>query len=659
MTHPNISAKIPKKTIFYSVLLSIFFSSGVGFLCYTEALPLYYIDNFLYDSYLRHQSSGVISDKVVVIDVDERSINSIGQWPWPRYRIAELIEKLGEMQPSAIGIDIVFPEPDRTSPATLKRSFENDFNLNVSFTGIPDHLIDNDMLLGHALSKTQSIGATYFYFDAQESYESCLEPPLLIEDKLDLLDLYQATKALCSTYVINNQTEHNGFINSMLDKDGLMRQTLMAVEYNGQYHPNLSLAALMHSLKIDYAEIVKGKYGPVLKVGPYDVPITKDGFAFLHFHAPAFQPNTLSAIDIIEETIAAEDVQGKIVFIGTSAIGLGDIVATPVDKIFPGVQTYSLMVDNILQSANLYKPDWTNIAIFLSCMITGLLMVLLFARSRGPVTLFLGTVAISLILLLSALFFVTVEKVFLSPGSPMLVAVGLFTLFSTIRFAVEKKAAYMWYQQVSNVQQVTIESMATVAETRDPETGAHIRRTQHYVKAIAEHLLKKGLFKAIVTLEYIEMLFLSAPLHDIGKVGVPDYILLKPGKLTADEYEEMKKHTEYGRKTLHSSMKKIEGDNFLEIAGEIAYTHHEKWDGTGYPQGLIGANIPLSGRLMAVADVYDALTSKRCYKNPFSHEEAKRIMIEGQNTYFDPTVLGAFLEIEDSIIDIGARLKDE
>src|SRR3569833_3117022 len=177
----------------------------------------------------------------------------------------------------------------------------------------------------------------------------------------------------------------------------------------------------------------------------------------------------------------------------------------------------------------------------------------------------------------------------------------------------------LWLRQLQNARQVTIESMASVAETRDPETGAHIKRTQHYVKAIAEELRRSGLHAETLTDEYIDLLFLSAPLHDIGKVGVPDHILLKPDRLTPDEFEIMKQHAEFGRKIILSSSKNIEGNNFLALAGEIAASHHEKWDGSGYPLGLAGEAVPLSGRIMATADVYDALISRRCYKEPFSH----------------------------------------
>ena len=213
-------------------------------------------------------------------------------------------------------------------------------------------------------------------------------------------------------------------------------------------------------------------------------------------------------------------------------------------------------------------------------------------------------------------------------------------------------------RELALTQDVTIYAMASLAETRDPETGGHIRRTQNYVRILSEHIRKSPKFSTQLDLVTVNLLHKSAPLHDAGKVGVPDAILLKPGKLTEVEFEEMKKHTTYGRDTLASAEEMLGTNSFLRLAKEIAYTHHEKWDGTGYPQGLKDDAIPLSGRLMAVADVYDALISKRLYKPPFPHPKAVSIMAEGSGAHFDPELIKAFLEIEDEFRRIALEFAD-
>lgn len=213
-------------------------------------------------------------------------------------------------------------------------------------------------------------------------------------------------------------------------------------------------------------------------------------------------------------------------------------------------------------------------------------------------------------------------------------------------------------KELALTQDVTIYAMASLAETRDPETGGHIRRTQNYVLALAEHIRKRPKYKEELDPSTVNILHKSAPLHDVGKVGVPDSILLKPGRLTEEEFEEMKKHTIHGRDTLKGAENMLGSNSFLRIAREIAYSHHEKWDGTGYPEGLKGEDIPLSGRLMAIADVYDALISKRVYKEPFPHKKAVAILSEGGGTQFDPDLIEAFLEIEDDFRRIALEFAD-
>mgnify|MGYP001590038918 CR=1 FL=1 len=213
-------------------------------------------------------------------------------------------------------------------------------------------------------------------------------------------------------------------------------------------------------------------------------------------------------------------------------------------------------------------------------------------------------------------------------------------------------------REVQLTQAVMIESLATLAEYRDPETGGHIKRTQNYVKALAVKLKGHPRFRDLLDEETIELLYLSAPLHDMGKVGVRDHILLKPGRLEDAEFTEMKKHTLFGEEALRITEQKLGQSTFLRHAREIAGSHQEKWDGSGYPRGLTGEVIPVSGRLMALADVYDALISKRAYKPPFPHAKAVQIIQEGRGTHFDPDVVDAFLALEDTFRNIALTFAD-
>ena len=254
------------------------------------------------------------------------------------------------------------------------------------------------------------------------------------------------------------------------------------------------------------------------------------------------------------------------------------------------------------------------------------------------------------------------------PISPPIVLARVethLTLKRARQFLQDRNAyleAEVWRRsrEVMAIQEVTIMAMASLAETRDNATGNHIRRTQHYVRALAQHLRHHPRFAAALNDETIELLFKSAPLHDIGKVGIPDRILLKPGRLTPDEFEIMKTHAALGRDAIAAAERCLDTpDSFLRFAREIAYSHQEKWDGSGYPEGLWGEQIPLSARLMVVADVYDALISRRIYKPALPHEQAVAMIREGRDQHFDPDIVDAFLECAEQFRTIAARFADD
>lgn len=214
-------------------------------------------------------------------------------------------------------------------------------------------------------------------------------------------------------------------------------------------------------------------------------------------------------------------------------------------------------------------------------------------------------------------------------------------------------------KELQLTQEATITSLASLAEVRDPETGEHIERTRLYVRALANHLKNHPRFRESLDEKTIHLLYNSAPLHDIGKVGIPDAILLKPGRHSDDEFEFMKKHASLGAVALTGAIKKLGFDSFLNIALEIAEGHHERWNGTGYPKGLKGDDIPVSARLMALADVYDALISKRVYKPAFSHDKARELIVTDRGEHFDPDIVDAFLEIEEEFKAIAAQYPDK
>ena len=200
--------------------------------------------------------------------------------------------------------------------------------------------------------------------------------------------------------------------------------------------------------------------------------------------------------------------------------------------------------------------------------------------------------------------------------------------------------------------ELSIFSLAKLAESRDPETGVHLERMREYCQVLAACLATTEKYRVEMSGDYVELIYLTSPLHDIGKVGVPDTVLLKPGQLTREEFEIMKTHTEIGAETLNALVDISPDAKYLRMARDIAWSHHERFDGSGYPRGLNGHQIPLCGRIVAVADVYDALTTRRVYKPAYLHEQARDIILEGSGSHFDPDVVQAFLDAEDEIIRI-------
>lgn len=214
-------------------------------------------------------------------------------------------------------------------------------------------------------------------------------------------------------------------------------------------------------------------------------------------------------------------------------------------------------------------------------------------------------------------------------------------------------------KEIASAQLAAIFAMSKLAESKDPETGAHLERMREYCKILATEFKRTGNSNGAVDDTFIDNIYAASPLHDIGKVGVPDDILLKPGKLDELEWVTMKTHTTIGAQTLRAVDLQHPGNSFVRMGIDIAEGHHEKWDGSGYPRGLVGDAIPLAARILALGDVYDALTSKRCYKEPFSHEKSRGIIVEGSGGHFDPAVVEAFLSTEDQFVMVRKQYHDD
>jgi adenylate cyclase len=641
--------------IFFSVLL---FSLNLAKPTFTD-----FLHHRVYDSLLS-AGKGDPSPVPVIVDIDEKSLRQYGQWPWPRYRVAILVDKLRNLGALSIGLDMLFAEEDRTSIHSIRKEILRDFGVDLGLREVPQSLRDNDRSLAEALSRSPVVLGYQFLFEEDSVSGDCLLHPLpvnqLRDDKAekDSPLFIHARGVSCNLKMFSEAAAGSGFFNVSPDPDGILRRLPLIIEHGGRLYPSLALVTLMKALGVHDVLLKKETSGvESLYLNQTAIPLTSKGSMLIRFRGKGKTFDYVSAADILSDRIPDEKIQGKIVFVGTSASGLKELKSTPFDPVFPGVEVHATVVDNILRKDFLSRPEWAGGVESVGMLVLGLLSAFILAwTGAGWSSLFLGVVAVGLWQASAWMF--RNEGMFISPVLPLIVLACNFSIITFFRFWQEEQRVKERTRELAMVQEATIESMSSLTETRDPDTGGHIKRTQNYIRLLADYLKNQPSFTRFLDDEAIDLLCRSAPLHDIGKVGVSDRILLKPGRLTDQEFEEMKQHTVYGRDTILVAERKLGDTSFLRVAREIAYTHHERWDGSGYPEGLSGEQIPVPGRLMALVDTYDALTSKRVYKSQLPHEKAVQIIAEAKGTQFDPAVVDAFLEVKEDFRQISLRYAD-
>jgi adenylate cyclase len=607
---------------------------------------------------------GASSSVPVIVDIDEKSLRRYGQWPWPRYRIATLLDKVRNLGALSIGLDMLFAEEDRASIHSIKKEVSRDFGVELNFREVPVNLRDNDQRLAKTLSGGSVVLGYQFLFDEGSDSENCLLHPLRVNrlghDKAerDSPLFIHARSVSCNLKMFSEAAAGSGFFNISPEADGILRRVPLIMEHKDTLYPSLALGTLMKALGVKDILLKTGRNGVnLLCLNETAIPLTSNGGLLIRFRGKGRTFDYVSAADVLSDRVPAEKIQGKIVFVGTSASGLKELKPTPFDPVFPGVEVHATVVDNILKKDFISRPRWAAGLESLGVLVLGLISALVLAwTGAGWSSILLGIIGVGV--LQASVWTFRSQGIFVSPVLPLIVLVCNFSILTFFRFRQEEQRVKQRTLELARVQEATIESMSSLTETRDPRTGEHIRRTQNYIRLLAEYLKHQPQFSSFLDDETIDLLCKSAPLHDIGKVGVSDRILLKPGRLTSQEFDEMKRHTLYGRDTILAAESKLGDTSFLRFAREIAYTHHERWDGSGYPEGLKGEQIPIPGRLMALVDSYDALTSKRVYKPQFSHEKAVEIIIEEKGSHFDPEIVDAFLEVKENFRQIALKYAD-
>jgi adenylate cyclase len=633
---------------------------GLPLLFFLMPTFLQYFDGKLYDVFLSRTPPVAHSDRILIVDIDDDSLREHGQWPWPRYKIARMLDRLAEAGAAAIGIDIMFPEKDRTSPANYRADLLRDLDLGIDITAA--HLLpDHDQLLAEAISTSPSVLGYQFLFEPTAApFHGPLHPlqltgpgPSPLADRFG----WRATDAICSLSLLNEKARTSGFFNMAPDADGILRSIPMVIAYQDRLHPGLALATVMQALRIERVGLRRDLDGYTLGIGGTQVPLDARGAMLVRFRGKGKTYPYVSAADLLAGRVAGSRIADKIIFVGTTASGLKEFRSTPTDPIFPGVEVHATIADNLLGADFLSRPASAPAIEWFAALLCGTLYVVAIGRTRALGSLVLyGVGAFGLVFLSLRLF--DAKGVYLSPALPLLVLTANFAFLNLLHFRREEQKSKQHVYDLASAQGAIIETMAALTETRDRETGGHIKRTQAYVRLLADALRKQPAYRSVLTHEVVELIYRSAPLHDIGKVGISDRILLKPGALSEEEFEEIKKHATIGKDVIEGIQRRIGTPPFIRMAHDITYTHHEKWDGSGYPQGLKAEQIPFAGRLMAIADMYDALTSRRAYKAPIAHEEAVRIMTDCAPGSFDPQIFSTFLSIAEQFKEVSERTDD-
>lgn len=636
--------------------------------------PLFHLVNHkIYDVMHRRLPSNVDPVEPVIVDIDEKSLAEIGQWPWPRYEVARLFAQIQDMGARAVGVDIVFAEVDRTSVHRVESDLSREVGAKVRIIGAPDNYRNNDTIFADTLRGGPFVlGYPFFYAPkAIPDPGDCDLHPLSLSVAAthhatpDQLDVPHARDVTPNLAPFCEAAPASGFINASPDEDGVLRKIGIVTRYRGRFHPGLALATFIEATDARNLVLKTTRGMPeslrmMIDGRPLRIPLNREGYLQIRYYSEPGSFRYISASDILRGRTSAQDLVDRIVFVGSSAPALSDAHPTPLHPLAPGIEVHATVARNMLTRDFIARPWWSVWAESGAVALVGLLSTLLLLWRRA-LRGFLSIGLLGILLTFGGQLLLSRTGLFLSPQFPAIVMISNFSLLTLIKFLREELKNREQNEMLLQAQELTLHSLASLAETRDNETGNHLVRTQEYVRILAEHLGRGACRFAELDEKRIGYLYKSAPLHDIGKVGIPDRILLKPDRLTAEEFEVMKQHTRYGRDALLRAEERLGSglaSPYFKYARDVVYAHHEKWAGGGYPLGLAGEDIPLAGRLMAIADVYDALRSQRVYKPAYSHEKAKGIIVAARGTQFDPAVVDAFLALEDRFVEIAEEFAD-
>lgn len=603
-----------------------------------------------YDALVRALPLRPTSGRVVIVDVDEASLAAVGQWPWSRSTMADLIDGLRQAGAAAIALDVMFAEPQRDQAA----AGQGDADLAATVAG-------GGVVLGYAFRFESHVAPT----------PPCLStpPPLTRRERGDVNGggLFEARAAICNVPAIQSAAPRAGYLNAAPDSDGILRRVPVYVSHHGQAYPSLAMAAVQQAMTVTSTTLVTGHpqasrveltTAQATTLSPVELDGT--GSLLLRYRGPKHSLPYLSAVDVLDRRHAAGALRGRIVFVGTTALGTREVVATPLDTLFTGVEVQATVADNLLQGDALRRREDATLWELTACLVASLAVVPWFRRGRPLVGLTSG-VAMLVVLWGGAFWLLAAHGAVLSPVYATIGVVVATAWAGALAASEARRGAQRANAAAATSQDLLVETLLSLTEIKDQHTGAHSRRIELYTRLLAQQVARDAELGRQLPPSTIERLARLSVLHDIGKVGVPRAILNKPGRLTPEEFDQVKRHPQYGYDVIVRAERAVgvSGDSTLELAKQIVRTHHERWDGTGYPQGLAGENIPLAGRIVALVDVYDALVSDRPYRKGMTHDAVVSLIVGDRGTHFDPRVVDAFLVVAAAFAGLALRAQGE
>jgi adenylate cyclase len=528
---------------------------AAALLSLTRPAALVNLEFFVYDTLVRWTPTRLPSGKIVIVDVDEKSLASVGQWPWRRDIIGRLIDSLRDRGAAAVALDIMFPETDRFEGSGIS----------------PDAVLSDSLRRGRVI-----LGYGLLFDATRDAPKPCVQHalglPIIRSAGVQTDDpFFQATSAVCNIPTLTAAAQASGFLNAAPDPDGILRRAPLLMQYDERVYPALSLAAVRSTSNAqDLVLRVANVNTASLGIAGRDVPLDGKSNLLLRYRGAKRTFPYISAVDILEGHVDPSEFHDRIVFVGTTALGTREVVATPLDTLFVGVEVQATVADNLLQRDFMYRPEHGVTLETQAVIGLGTVTALIVARF-GLVWGAIAAISFLIAAWTGSQSLLATDGAYFSPLYPSMSLLASLAAMTVAGFGVERRRAERAGVDKAKSHRLMVQTLLSLTGIRDLETGRHSKRTQRYARVIAEELAKHPNYRDYLTPERVELLASLAPLHDIGKVGVPDRVLNKPGHLTPEELAEMRRHPRYGRDVIENAERAagVRDDVALAIAKDI------------------------------------------------------------------------------------------